>query len=354
PVTASGAPVQESFTTALVLERLEQLRDRSEDQNWLLLLEQLLIEHRDLASQGSTYQLALAAAQRDILRLLKYELDTENLANHFKILIVDDSAQNVRFLGMILQRHGFAVRLETSSVNSIAQVKIFKPDLILLDIMMPIMDGYEICKTLKEDPNTAAIPVIFISALNNVLDKLRAFRIGGADYITKPFQYEEVLVRVEHQLQIHAMQQRLENRNVHLKPGAVQHIDEHEVLQAMQAVVDGVQDYVLFSDPAGQLIHCSQSASQLLEYSRTELLELSLFDLDTVLNPKLWEMAQQRLRKKGKFSTKSRHHTKSGKFLDVALTLHPLNLVAQEHCCILVKIITQSPKSDAATVASEV
>jgi CheY-like chemotaxis protein len=90
------------------------------------------------------------------------------------------------------------------------------PDLILLDIMMPELDGYEVCAQLKTDPASAAIPIIFITALNEPLDKVKAFNLGGVDYITKPFQTEEVLARVRTHLHIHELQIQLETANTQL------------------------------------------------------------------------------------------------------------------------------------------
>ena len=120
------------------------------------------------------------------------------------ILIVDDTPENLRLLSKMLTKEGYNIRKALNGQMALTAVQSVVPDLILLDIMMPSMDGYQVCKHLKADPRTAEIPVIFLSALSDAFDKVKAFGVGGADYITKPFQLEEVLTRVQNQLTLKA------------------------------------------------------------------------------------------------------------------------------------------------------
>ena len=113
------------------------------------------------------------------------------------ILIVDDTPENLEILTRMLVEQGYLVRPAINGDVALKAVRRNMPDLILLDIMMPTMSGFEVCERLKADKETREIPVIFLSALHKVSDKVRAFSLGGVDYITKPFQLEEVLVRVE-------------------------------------------------------------------------------------------------------------------------------------------------------------
>ena len=129
------------------------------------------------------------------------------------ILIVDDTPANLRLLSQMLAEHGHSVRAVTSGGRALASAKLSRPDLVLLDIKMPEMDGYEVCERLKADGQTRDVPVIFISALDELQDKVRAFAVGGVDYITKPFQVEEVLARVETHLALRRLQEQLENAN---------------------------------------------------------------------------------------------------------------------------------------------
>jgi len=129
------------------------------------------------------------------------------------ILIVDDTPANLRLLSQMLSEQGYQVRpvLEGRLALTAAQVK--PPDLILLDIRMPDLNGYQVCERLKSDSKTKNIPIIFISALDAILDKVKAFTAGGVDYITKPFHVEEVLARVETHLALHKLQEQLELAN---------------------------------------------------------------------------------------------------------------------------------------------
>ncbi|MDG2989463.1 diguanylate cyclase [Candidatus Synechococcus calcipolaris G9] len=125
------------------------------------------------------------------------------------ILLVDDIPENLQLLGDILIRLGYTVRSVTSGKMALKTVRVKQPDIILLDIKMPEMDGYQVCEALKAEPELQHIPVIFISALDDVLDKVKAFSCGGIDYITKPFQVEEVVARIEGPLTIQRQQRQL-------------------------------------------------------------------------------------------------------------------------------------------------
>lgn len=130
-----------------------------------------------------------------------------------EILIVDDKPSNLRLLSQILGEHGYKVRAVTSGERALESAQTSPPNLILLDIRMPGMDGFEVCKRLKSDEKTREVPVIFISALDDVQDKLKAFQMGGVDYITKPFQIDEVLARSETHLALRELQQQLQQAN---------------------------------------------------------------------------------------------------------------------------------------------
>jgi len=126
------------------------------------------------------------------------------------ILVVDDTPAILRLLSQMLTGKGYQVRTAASGAEALEAVREHPPDLILLDIMMPEMSGYELCQRLKDSPSTRDTPVLFISALDDTEDKLTAFTAGGVDYVTKPFQMEEVLARVATHLSLRAMQQELQ------------------------------------------------------------------------------------------------------------------------------------------------
>ena len=133
------------------------------------------------------------------------------------ILVVDDTPENIRFLSRMLQEQGYKVRKATNGKMALTAVNTLNPDLILLDINMPNMDGYEVCKQLKQNSQTSKIPIIFLSALDTTEDKLKAFSVGGADYVTKPFKFAEILARIQHQITIQNLQKQLQTQNNQLQ-----------------------------------------------------------------------------------------------------------------------------------------
>jgi PAS domain S-box-containing protein len=159
---------------------------------------------------------------------------TENSPPKENILIVDDNPANLNLLSNILSKQGYKIRAALSGTVALKSVRLTPPDLILLDILMPEIDGYAVCQALKASPITQDIPVIFISALNEVLDKVKAFSLGGVDYISKPFQTEEVLARVENQLRIQRLSKQLLEQNIRLQQQLRERQQAEQALQASQ------------------------------------------------------------------------------------------------------------------------
>ncbi len=132
------------------------------------------------------------------------------------ILIVDDNPNNLKVLSETLTKADYEVRAVTNGKTALTATRTMPPDLILLDIMMPQIDGYQVCQELKADAKIAEIPIIFLSALDEVLDKVKAFEVGGVDYITKPFQVEEVLARVKNHLALQSAKTEISQLNAKL------------------------------------------------------------------------------------------------------------------------------------------
>ena len=139
-------------------------------------------------------------------------LTEQELLPAANILIVDDTPANLRLLSGMLTKEGYTVKLAPNGKLALMNAQAMPPDLILLDIMMPGLSGHEVCEQLHADPRTHDIPIIFLSALNQTEDKVKAFTSGGVDYITKPFQLEEVLARVRTHLRLYALQEQLAKR----------------------------------------------------------------------------------------------------------------------------------------------
>jgi two-component system, sensor histidine kinase and response regulator len=140
------------------------------------------------------------------------------------ILIVDDTPDNLRLLSEMLLESGYQVCTAMSGEQALQAVTAMQPDMILLDIRMPRLDGYEVCRRLKENRDTAAIPIIFLSAMGAPEDKIRGFQVGGVDYITKPVQVEEVRARIETHLTLRNLQRGLQ-RQIEERDGLIDELD---------------------------------------------------------------------------------------------------------------------------------
>lgn len=146
------------------------------------------------------------------------------------ILLVDDTPDNLRLLSTLLKEQGYKVRSVTSGAMAMTVIQNAPPALIFLDINMPGMSGYQVAEKLKTDPATAEIPIIFISALNETIDKVKAFSIGAVDYITKPFQFEEVLARLKTHLTLRHLQEQMASQNEILEQRVAERTQELQEL----------------------------------------------------------------------------------------------------------------------------
>ncbi|BBO91064.1 response regulator [Desulfosarcina ovata] len=142
------------------------------------------------------------------------------------IMIVDDTPANLQILSALLRKKGYGVAAFPRGKMALAAAQRKRPNLILLDINMPEMNGFEVCEVFKATPGLKDIPIVFISAISDTEDKVRAFNIGGVDYITKPFQMEEVYARVDTHLQLHRAREVMRQFNAQLKTRVAEQIEE--------------------------------------------------------------------------------------------------------------------------------
>jgi two-component system sensor histidine kinase/response regulator len=154
------------------------------------------------------------------------------------ILVVDDRPDNLRLLSAMLSEQGYKVRKVIKGEMTFDVAQVNPPDLILLDIFMPVMSGFEVCQQLKADERTSSIPVIFLSASDEPLDKVKAFAVGGQDYITKPFEISEVLARIEHQLRILQLQQQMKDQNQRLRAEIAERLKAEAALRQVNDELD--------------------------------------------------------------------------------------------------------------------
>lgn len=211
------------------------------------------------------------------------------------ILIVDDLPDNLRVLSSTLTNQGYQVRCAKNGSMALMGVEASLPDLVLLDVKMPDMDGYEVCQRLKASPATRDIPIIFISALDDVIDKVRAFDVGGVDYITKPFQIEEVLARVKSQLNLQAakkeinklnaeLEQRVQQRTIQLETanqelqreiGERKQVEQllQESEEKLEGILNSLEEVVWsISVPTRKLLYLNPAAQKVYGYPASEFL----------------------------------------------------------------------------------
>jgi len=156
------------------------------------------------------------------------------------ILVVDDNRDNLRLLSTILSDAGYGVRVAMNGEMALESVNSTPVDLILLDIRMPGVDGYEVCRRLKSDEKTKDIPVLFISAAKEIEEKVKSFSVGGVDYISKPFQSEEILARVKVHLEIRELQNQLEQANENLEEKVGERTSE--LKDANEVIIDALHE----------------------------------------------------------------------------------------------------------------
>jgi two-component system, chemotaxis family, sensor kinase Cph1 len=168
--------------------------------------------------------------------------------SEIKVLVVDDQPSNLRFLSDLLTAQGYQVYRAICGQLALNSAIAHCPDLILLDIRMPKMNGYEVCRRLKATAETQQIPVIFLSILDDINDKLQAFRVGGADYIAKPFQVEEVLARIDKQVCLQKLQQQLKEQNTELQQS------QSLLASILNSSLDGVVAYSAVRNSQGKIV----------------------------------------------------------------------------------------------------
>ncbi|MFQ5571200.1 MAG: response regulator [Rhodothermales bacterium] len=206
------------------------------------------------------------------------------------ILIVDDTLPNLRLLRAMLIKQGHKARGVPSGPMALEAAHAAPPDLILLDINMPEMSGYEVCRALKTNEQTVDIPVIFISAAHEVIDKVKAFSVGGIDYITKPFQLEEVLLRVENHLTIRHLQKRLKNANIALEQRVKERTAELQLSEERFAKIFHASPIAvsITTLDEGRFIESNERFFEILGYTRDELLGKTATEIN------LWPTPEQR------------------------------------------------------------
>jgi PAS domain S-box-containing protein len=246
------------------------------------------------------------------------------------ILVIDDIPDNLHLLTEMLTQQGYKIRIIPNGQLALKSVANNPPDLILLDIVMPDMDGYQVCQQLKASAKTQNIPVIFLSGLNETLDKVKAFEVGGVDYITKPFQVQEVLARLESQLRLKRLQQQLIQQNIQLQQ-EIQERQQAEIAlsdseKKYRHLVEASQDLIWSVDCHGNYTFVNPIVRNVYGYFPDEMLGRSFTDF---LAPECREadvnLFQYLLQGKSVFQYETIHLTKAGE--PIHLLLNAIALV---------------------------
>jgi PAS domain S-box-containing protein len=206
--------------------------------------------------------------------------------------------------------------------------------------MMPDMNGYEVCQHLKASPLTRDIPVIFISALDEVLDKVKAFAVGGIDYITKPFSEEEVFARVENNLTIRRLQKQLTEKNARLQQEISERQKAETALRLSQFYLDRFKDSVFFINSDAQFVYVNEAACRHLGYSCEQLLTMTVHDIDPNVPEANWLSRMQEFKQKSSYTFESTHIAQNGQEMSVEVTVEYLEFNGQEYLCSSVRYIS--------------
>jgi putative two-component system response regulator len=203
--------------------------------------------------------------------------------NKGNVLIVDDMPDNLALIAGILNERGHKVRLATSGKTAIASAQASPPDLILLDVNMPEMDGYETCVRLKQDRLLNSVPVIFLTAQNETQDVVKAFSLGAADFVTKPFRKEELVARVDAHIKIRFLQDELRMHNERLSILVEQKV--HEIQESQMATIKVLASQAEYRDnETGQHIHRVQEFCRILGQSVSVMPECEILIKQRGLN----------------------------------------------------------------------
>jgi PAS domain S-box-containing protein len=231
------------------------------------------------------------------------------------ILIVDDTPANLGLLFALLANSGFKVLVARDGESAIEKLEYVQPDLILLDVLMGGMDGFETCRLLKAKESTKDIPVIFMTALTETVDKVKGLQIGAVDYITKPLQHEEVLARVNVHLSLRQMTKKLQEQNMRLEEEITERLRKEQKIAEQAALLDIATDAIFVRDLENKVLFWNKGAERLYGWKAGEALDKNANQL---LN---WETSPQTLQiilEQGEWQGELHQVTKDGKKIVVA------------------------------------
>lgn len=282
-----------------------------------------------------------------------------NRANYQKqdILVVDDNPASLQLLMDILNNAGYHVRLASNGSIALRSVVYKPPDLILLDVKMPDMDGYEVCRRLKSNEKNSNIPVIFISGLSETTQKVQGFNAGGVDYIAKPFEPEEIIARINIHLRLRELTERLEQKvderteelteaNQLLQKEIVIRKEAERNLVLLNFAINNVHEAIFLIDQNARLRFVNEESCRILGYSCSELLEMSIPDIDLDFPITRWEGHWDELTTKHSITFESRHKAKDNRVFPVEINANYFEFDNQNYIMGLVRDITERKRNE--------
>jgi PAS domain S-box-containing protein len=279
-------------------------------------LEHLTIVHQALSSSATTNNHELRATEAEIFKILGFE--AFDPMGKGCILVVDDAPDDQQLLCDTLQQQGYRVETATQGQAAIAMLQTTIPDAVLLEILLPEMDGYAVCEALRKISVMRDVPIIFMSSVEDVASKVKAFSVGGSDLIAKPFQREEVLVRIEHQLRLRNQKKHLESQNLRLQEEVC---ERQEIVTRYRGLFDHAVAAMFQADLTGRFMDVNCAFARLYGYETpAKLLELvSDIGIQLYDNPKRLMELYQQLKQQGEIiNAESRVRRYDGKLIWVS------------------------------------
>ncbi len=298
---------------------------------------------------------------------------SENGVEKRVLLLVDDRPENLDLLISFLEKYDFNIMVAKSGDEVLKRLEHSSPDIILLDIMMPGIDGFETCRWLKKSDKNRNIPVIFMSALDDVVDKVKGLELGAVDYISKPFVHEEVLARITNHLQIQdlknelesanrMLEKRVEERTVELKLANQKLIKEiaerkqiEQDLKLFRELINQSNDALFVSDvETSKILDVNNLACENLGYTRDELLQKTIIDVETIVPDKdAWDKIMQEIYKKGPLIMEGEQKRKDGSLFPVEVSGRNIQMNGKKFNVSFIRNITDRKQAEKKLKESE-
>ncbi|MGD8837188.1 MAG: PAS domain S-box protein, partial [Desulfobacteraceae bacterium] len=281
-----------------------------------------------------------------------------------KILVVDDSLTVRMEIKEIFEANGYRVLLAPNGRQCFELLETERPDIILLDVKMPEMDGYEVCRRLKSNAYCQTVPVIFISASGETARKVEGFKAGGVDFIAKPFEREEVLARVGTHLHLRELSEQLERKvdqrtaeltlaNQQLRQQIAERRKVEENLLLMNFALNHIRESAFLIDKNAHFHFVNEESCRILGYTREELLDMGVADVDPDWPIERWHEHWEELKTQGSLTFEGRHRAKDNRIFPVEINANYIEYAGQAYNLALVRDITERKQAEEALIASE-